>query len=94
MWEQAAPWPSRRGWLHEDAAWNRLGNDGSANAGGPITIVGCLAFGEPLETEGNKVPAFGRPEMPTSSASRRSPTDSVCHARSCARSDTPDSSAY
>ena len=39
-WELASPWPSRRGWLHEAAAWIRNGNGGSANAGGPTTIVG------------------------------------------------------
>ena len=39
-WELASPWPSRRGWLHEDAASSRSGNDGSANAGGPTTIFG------------------------------------------------------
>ena len=38
--ELASPWPSRRGWLHEAVAWIRSGNDGSANAGGPITSVG------------------------------------------------------
>ena len=38
--ERAVPWPSRRGWLHEDAAWTRSGNDGNANAGGPTTIAG------------------------------------------------------
>ena len=39
-WELASPWPSRRGWLPEAVAWIRRGNDGSANAGGPTTIVG------------------------------------------------------
>ena len=39
-WELASPWPSRRGWLPEAAAWIRLGSDESANAGGPTKIVG------------------------------------------------------
>ena len=38
--ELASPWPSRRGWLPEVAAWIRRGNDGSGNVGGPTTIVG------------------------------------------------------
>ena len=38
--ELASPWPSRRGWLPEAAAWIRRGNDGSGNEGGPTTIVG------------------------------------------------------
>ena len=38
--ELASPWPSRRGWLPEAAAWIRRGNDGSGSVGGPTTIVG------------------------------------------------------
>ena len=38
--ELASPWPSRRGWLPEAAAWIRRGNDGSGNEGDPTTIVG------------------------------------------------------
>ena len=38
--ELASPWPSRRGWLSEAAAWIHRGNDGSGNVGGPTTSVG------------------------------------------------------
>ena len=93
-WELATPWPSRRASLHEDAASIRIRNDESGNAGGPITIADCSASCGLPEIRDNRVPAFGRPGMPTSSASRISSTDSVCHDQSCVRIDSPDSSAY